>query len=189
MEKSKRLAISGLMFVFVTILLFLACTSEQKADSEFYTIWFKDSQEYRTNDMEVAQKETPFTIILPTYLPVDLIIHPFFEGRARSAFSDDIPLSIMYYRTGDSFPYVDIEEYSKSISILSSDNSNYLELSDIEVLEQETAQFSFTSMGEATFIPGFTYAWNNDGVYFYVRIMEYQLDEARKIVESMIILK
>ena len=60
-------------------------TAEGQWDSQqLWTVWFSDPKEYATTDIRVAQKETPFTIILPTYVPDGFDPLPTIQGRAKA---------------------------------------------------------------------------------------------------------
>lgn len=173
-----------LLINIVILAVTFSCGNNSSDSSEFITIWFEDTHEYRTNNPEVAQNETPFTIVLPTYLPEDLTIHPFFEGHSKSAFRDDIPVRIMYYRHSEDFSYIYIREYNQVFEILPSDEGNYILFSEVKVLEQDIEIFVFS--GDSNNIPGFLYTWNRSDVHFEVEIYDYQRDIAREIIESMI---
>jgi hypothetical protein len=159
--------------------IFLSCSHNKP---EFYTLWSEDSKSYRTNELNIAQQETPFKIVLPEYIPIDLTPYPFIQGTARSEFSDTRPISIMYYRSGESFDPILIEEYNIPMENHPSDNPTYLNILNVEVLEETTTMPKDITV----LIPCYIYSWNNDNIHYYIRIVEYPKEECRKIVESMI---
>lgn len=150
-----------------------------------WTVWFTNPREYATNSLDVAQRETPFTIVLPTHVPADLAPLPIIQGRAKSDFDNTVPVRISY-RRGDT-ELVIIEESNMTFPISSpSDNrSRYLDYSGTQVLEFETT-WLWPRDGAIVDVPAFIYSWNKGGVHFLVDIIEYDRDEARKIVESLI---
>ena len=174
----------SIIFIILILSILPSCGNNSSDSDEFITLWFDDSQEYRTNNQEIAQNETPFSIVLPTYLPRDLVVNPFFEGRSKNAFTNDLPISIMYYRNGKDFNYIYIKEFNKSINSLPTGECNYLTFSDIEVFEQDIEIFTLSS--DSKNIPGFLYIWDINDIHFQVEIYEYPRDIARKIIDSMI---
>ena len=142
--RSNRFAYLLALATILSLFLFCGCLD----NTETETIWFEVG--YRTNDVEVAQQETPFNIVLPTYVPDDLDPVPYIEGRSKDYFRDDWPITILYYKCepdpdDENMRYATtplwIEESNREITALPSGDSVYLTISGIEVLEEEFESF------------------------------------------------
>jgi hypothetical protein len=152
-----------------------------------YTVWFSDPKDYYTNILTVAQAETPFTLVLPTYLPEGISPIPHLSGRARDEFDNEIPVRIEYKKVKDDNVMVDITEFNLEITTLPYDEDIYLEYSNNQVLEHQSKTVSMNGNGKITGdVVLYTYSWNNSGLCFNVSIREMEREEARKIVQSMI---
>jgi hypothetical protein len=171
--------ISLLLYIVVFSLFFISCNPKSQ---EFSTIWSSDKKSYRTNELVIAQQETPFEIVLPEYIPDDLLPLPFIQGTIKSEFNSSRPIRIMYYRHGEDFNPILIEEYSTPMTYQSSDNFTYLNILGIDVREETTTMLKDIT----TFIPQYHYSWNMDSIHYNVSIAEFETDEGRKVVESMI---
>jgi hypothetical protein len=182
--------IIGLLLLCILLMSALACENKTQNPPEpepDTTIWFSDPDSYRTNVLDVAQAETPFTIVLPTYVPNDIIPFPYIEGLAKSDFRDDLPVRIMYYRARYVSSPIYIEESQGAREIIpSSDSATHLTISGIGVVEDESLQISATDIETLSPVPCLMYSRNRDDIHYRVVIFIYQRDEARKIVESMI---
>jgi hypothetical protein len=186
---------TGRLIIFFILILFTiqisSCRSTENDGNPVtpspYTIWFSNPREYHTNVLAIAQAETPFTIILPTYLPEELDPYPDIEGRAKSEFVDLEPVTITYSRNKSGYLPVSIMEYNMTmITTPSSDYEfEYLLYWDIQVLEKKTKAFSFHD-STAVDVLEFIYKWNQNGLHYIVCIPEFDREEARKIIESMI---
>jgi len=132
--------------------------------------------------LSVAQQETPFTIVLPKYTPNDLLPFPVLQGTVKSEFKDNRPIRIMYYRSGEDFNPILIEEYNIFITRQPSDGFSYISISDVEVLEESTTM----AKDITNFVPSYNYSWNYHNTHYNVMIAEYQREECRKVIESMI---
>jgi hypothetical protein len=168
--------------------IMVACLGNQAGSgnsSRPWTVWFQNPKEYATNDLEVAQRETPFTIILPKYVPEDVSNMPIFQGRAKIDFQNNVPVKISYKMKGtDSLI---IEETQKTIIVLpTSDNtSRYLEYDNVQILEQDS-EWSFPTNNGTIKVPRHIYNWNKDGISFDVLVLGHERAEARKVVDSMV---
>jgi hypothetical protein len=188
MRYNNKVIILGLLVVTLTFLLFPTACKEESEDD---TMWFDDPPGFITRNLEIAQNETPFTIILPTYTPDDFILPPHIRGHLKEAynqsdiFSPALSIDITYYRSGQGFPAAIFREYNTSITQIPRREYTFFNIHGVEVLEHEYEQLMF-SESETYFMPGFSYSWNFDGRHFRINIYEYEQDECRKIVESMI---
>ena len=75
------IVIKGLIAIVIMVFLMslVACVKENEDDN----IWFDEHPSFVTRELEVAQNEVPFKIILPTYLPENVIIHPQIQGYTK----------------------------------------------------------------------------------------------------------
>jgi hypothetical protein len=177
--------VSILLSILYVLVLCNSCNTQKPTNSSrYYTVWFSNPKEYRTNDITTAQKETPFTIILPIYLPKEFSTLPDFAGLAKKDFNNESPITITY-QSYKRVPIV-IEEYNEIHNVIpSAVVSTYLIYSDVQVLEQETQLMSIKD-DQSTLVPGFIYTWNKNNVHFEVTIAEYGKEEAQKVIGSMI---
>jgi hypothetical protein len=185
MDKRK---IIGLLALSILLVPLFACKTDSRDTFRPQTILFENG--YRTNVVGVAQKETPFTIILPTYVPDDLIFSPYLEGPKSDLWNEHNSIRIMYYTQYYTHgPYrttpVMIEESNYEIYYLSPDR--YLTMSGIEVSETELESYWPTDLDTFSLVRHLRYDWNDNGVHYCVDTYDYDQSEARKIVESMII--
>jgi hypothetical protein len=156
------------------------------------TVWDDNHKAYYTNVVSVAQAETPFPIVLPSYLPADVIPGIYFRGRAKSEFIDDDPVEITFKRDrkeGDGGVIEEsiiIEEYSEIQNFLHESDAISFTYLGTQVIEEKGSAMSMTGQGVAFSVSSHTYFWNKNGVQFVVTIISYETDEARNIIESMI---
>jgi hypothetical protein len=183
------------LLLIVEVLLCIAlaaCSSydseQQQGSSKPYTVWFTNPSEYHTNVLSVAQAETPFIIILPSYLPEDISHTPHLGGRAKSEFDDTYPVTIIYKNQRTDNDLINIDEYNLNITTLpSSKEISYLRYLDTQVLEQASSGVTFAGDGKTTIPTAFyEYSWNRNGLHYDVKVTDHDRDEARKIIESMI---
>jgi hypothetical protein len=169
-------AIVGILF---TALLLSSCTSESTNQSH----WFVDEKgHFHTNDVKLAQEESPFIIVVPDYIP-DLFGTDYLceiTGLFKNPLSNYLEVKIQYW---DENHQIYISEYNQKSVMLPTEELepvNY-EIAGIQVLRQ-IAQF-LTSSGT---IEGLSFNWNTDGLTFEVEIFNIPEKEGIKIVESMI---
>jgi hypothetical protein len=182
----RKSMLMGLLSLGIVLVSSVACSPKIQSPPPPDTIWFSNPNSYRTNVLDIAQKETPFTIVLPTYVPNDIIPFPYIEGLAKSDFRDDLPVRIMYYTARYASNPIYIEESQGAKGTLPAGDYSYLAISGIEVLEDKTQSPWVTDPKTISFVQCLDYSWNKDDVHYYVSVYEYQPNEARKIVESMI---
>ena len=178
---SIKLVLLSITGILILSSLLSGCNSD--SDSEIY--WFRDPVGFfHTNDLERAQEEIPFTIILPTYPPEDM-------GLSTLKIYGPIEIDIGDYYQGIE---VDISYISGDRKIfIYEDNSEkvmqpnieaepvFLEINGICVLRQKAQSLSASGIEE-----GFSFSWNHDRLGFQARVYSINEDEAVKIVESMI---
>ena len=181
MKMSKFTLISGLMSV--VFLLILLVTSYGCVESS-ETFWFRDPNGYfHTNDIERAQNEVPFNIILPSYLPVaidpDLFV-------IIGLYEDDIlggeEIEIEYINT-DKGIYIFISEKNIIFDWTPTTELEpiYLDIAGTRVLQERTQMLSGSSTKE-----GIMFAWHQDGLTITLDVFSLSSEEGMEIVESMI---
>jgi hypothetical protein len=181
-----------LLTVVLTCLIMAGCGSNNEKTPRPYTVWWSNPKGYNTNVLSVAQKETPFTIILPSYFPADVIPVADISGLAKSEFNSEVPVSIQYKRhrqDGDRTmvePTIIIEEYSQIKDYLPDIDDIFLTFNDIQVLEMKNNAGLMNSKGMAFMVSSLIYSWNYKGIHYHVTTISYECDKARKIIESMV---
>jgi hypothetical protein len=181
------------LYLIILVLICLTLTGCRSDNTELlpgsirpYTVWFSDPRDYNTNILSVAQAETPFTLVFPSYLPEGINPFPQIAGRAREEFDNEESVTITYKGAKSGDDMIIIEEYNLTYNVLPNDEDTYLSYSNIQVLEQESNGLDFNSEGKLITVVGYHYDWNMNGISFGVTVYEYERDEARRIVQSMI---
>jgi|WetSurMetagenome_2_1015567.scaffolds.fasta_scaffold74020_2 hypothetical protein len=174
---------SILSIIVVLSLLNIACSNKgltQSISPTYWTTWYSNPKNYATTDFKIAQNNTPFTIVVPSYLPGDIKTLPIYQGRAKSNFIDDEPVTISYYCKGSAM--VIINEYNYTVDNFFADNSTYLMYGQVRVMEDPMTLIS----KNVTTIRGYFYEWNKNGANFRVTVSDQDKSEGRKVIESMI---
>jgi hypothetical protein len=143
--------------------------------------WLTTDDHFYTDDVERAQDEIPFTIILPQYLPIEMGTDYHFQiyGPLNTENLTEVEIEIEY-SNGDK--EIDISETNKEHELLQNQELEpiVLDLSVGQVL-RENDQVS-TDSGT---MEGYDYRWNQGGFSFSARIFSFTNDEGEKIVESI----
>lgn len=138
-----------------------------------------------TNNIENIQKQVPFTIILPNYLPKD--VNPNIagiSGPSKGHWKEDSTVIGFGYRKNGTENFIWIMEENHFIEFgPSSPSSIYLAIKGMKVLEEDT---SLPSQNSSVLLDGLYYGWNQNGINIKVTIIGYAKDECRKVIESMI---
>jgi hypothetical protein len=161
-----------------------AVDSPSQTEHEYFTEWFSDPKGYAINDIEIAQKETPFEIVLPRYLPDDIHDLPVITGFAGDDFNCNYPVNISYRRSGKGG--IEIKEYCNYPVSQISGNLTELLYSGVKVFEEVSKTIGFDQNEKVIYVPVIYYTWDNNKIHFEVSIVEYEIDESRKIIRSMI---
>lgn len=139
-------------------------------------------------DLEEMQKEVPFTIILPTYLPDDIGPYPYMVQGPFKREEETLLIKIEYQKQGGDSGYIYIEEQNSSFYVntdwASHPDRTYFDIMGVKVYEETTESVPYPPNEPIDY--GFGYLWNKSGTDFLVDIFGYGQDECRKIVESMI---
>jgi hypothetical protein len=179
MKKNKlniTLTILGLVFL---ALLPLSCG----ADSENKTVYIKDPNGYfHTNNIQRAQKEIPFTIITPTYLP-DIFgsNYPYqIDGPVKADKYHEVEVTISYVKDNITI-YITEYNITRIMSPTKELNPVYLDIAGTRVLRQMAQQMSSTNITE-----GLIFDWIQNRLTFSVETYSISENESLKVVESMI---
>jgi hypothetical protein len=146
----------------------------------------------QSNDkiFQELQQKVPFTIIIPTYLPPEIYPYPSsISGPGKGTHSDYSTSVGIHYMDKNMKKYVSIfEENYENISFQPSNPSGvFINIAGINILQEETQNIipSLDSKSGET-IQGYYFAWVNNGININVLIYGYDLNESRKVIESMI---
>jgi len=172
------------ILIFVLTILFTGCKSPIVTP-----YWEENENRFNTNDLARAQKEIPFPIIIPTYLPKNnpKKVFPDIEGPL-SRFQDENNIEIII-RYG-----LDIGNYLPgAVMIYESNCESYHGFStgDTEYdpdLEQIEIERILVVKTKDNFSAGFDayYSYNSEDIYYNVETHGIPNEESNKIVESMV---
>jgi hypothetical protein len=172
------LKISCVLFIILFFFLFCSCGKLSHSTDI-------------TSEIARVQKEVPFEIVIPAYLPKEK--HTYLSAISGPTFNtipyESVYIGLTYQEKGtDNLIWIS-EENRTSIPIPSNESSVFIYFTSIKVLEEETELIWPTSSedtSEPEALSGFHYAWNSKGIDFEVIICGYEKDECRKVIESMI---
>ncbi|MBM3157917.1 MAG: hypothetical protein FJ004_11630 [Chloroflexi bacterium] len=188
MTKLKLVYSVLLILTVLSVTQFTGCGSDDNNTSDVHTYWFTDPpSRFHTNDIERAQKEIPFPILLPNYLPSDLVSLPLIEGPIKGTYPDDeVSIRVTYQERRGSYLLV-IKEAKGTVVVHPAPESefSYLDINGTQVLEVRTEGRSFSSSGLETH-PILEFSWNRKGIFFNVIVFNNDHEEAVRVVESMI---
>jgi len=144
-------------------------------------IWIEHKVKYHlTKDLDRAQGEIPFNILLPDYIPYkgSQVPVPSIRGPLREyQSSGEIVVDILYILdpTQKNSGLIKITESEHPIDPADSENT-------IEINGKSVVQWS----GNFSLGPGFFFFFEDSGIYSVVELYYISYDESIKIVESMI---
>ena len=184
-----------IFLVIIATIFFSGCNSQINPDSSSAPIspsatisetpfWIEYEGLFHTLDLVRAQKEIPFTIILPTYFPDDSrrktpsIIGPLKEFQQN----DKIEVKVMYdLYPGENLSGIIIIYETNYISSLGDPELNpELERVEIGGLSVLKTKDDWSSERDAY------YSFNSNDIYYNVEIHGLPNEESHKIVESII---
>jgi hypothetical protein len=156
-----------------------SCRSTQVETSIY---WYDTGYQIVTNDISRLQKEVPFTIILPTYIPGNNTQSelPELTWIPEPASRNGVELKIwynlrMFFR----------EELPIRGHINEDLEPLYLNIKGIQVLQMKGTT-GIPTDDEYVFEPTLYYHWNANDVDFSATFISLDASEAVKVVESMI---
>lgn len=186
---SRLLRLTGMLTILVAVCL-MSCGSESP-DPNFL---LGKSGRFETQDVERAQKEMDFHIVVPSYLPENLSNLPYISGPSRmlQKHSDnDVRLSELRLRYGageyETEGLIEISEWGYPVGMVEILGVEYqtLLIGGIEITQREYNLVYGTNKGVVEH-PGYLFYWDQNGVSIHTGIYHYDYDEAFRVVESMI---
>jgi hypothetical protein len=192
MIKKANIILTALGIIMLTISHLPACSSIDQAASAPATFWRQGTGMIETNDVARLQKELPFPIILPEYLPGGLQSYDFIVDYQ---YFDKIPdLTIIYHDlTNDRDIHViegpPKDGYPRPLppGFLAESIPDYTpqKIANFEVLEHIGFGHVIRS-DKVREVFSFQYIWEQNGLSLSSNILGYDQAEARKIIESML---
>jgi hypothetical protein len=163
------LKINKTIFIFVTVLSLLVIVSCRPNSPYTTPVNFKE-----------LQKNIPFQITIPSYLPDDIKNHtPLIQGPWADTPTENITsLRITYQKGGEPPKMVEINENNSPSS--SSPTDTFFEINGIQIGEYPL------EMAGSQLLHGLGYNWNSDNINCQINIFGYEQAECRKIIKSMI---
>ena len=169
----------ALLCAFILV-IFSGCSVQSEP-----LFWEEAYGQFYTNDLDRAQAEIPFTILLPTCIPGEQqdSLLPQIEGTLHTDDNEDeVEVIVRYvvYLSGDITGHVFVTE--RNSPFLPPDpefnpDYEYLEIGGKNLVRTE---------GNFPLGPGIIYYFSHDPIYFFVETYNIPAEEAMKIVESMI---
>ncbi len=178
----------GAWCVLVTAVLWMLTSG--CASSEPELPWATDARYgiFQTRDIERAQKEIPFQIIVPSFLPAELHPYPAIMGPLNGQSDSELEVRISYQTVETLDGYIEIYEWNYRRT--GGDPRLNPDLAEVQIAGQKVVQreHTFSPVGGYTRVdlPGFIFYWNTDNVYFKAAVYGYDYDTAVRVVESMI---
>ena len=182
--------------MIIATILFCGCNSKVDSDNDTtsasppstsdQTLFWQEIQgHFSTRDIARAQKEIPFIIILPSYLPEDSQNRiPGIQGTLKSFQEGErIGVEIMYALYPETIlsGVIVIRENNYGISIGDPESDHDLELVEIKGISVVKTKDDWSPPIENW------YCFNSKDIYYLVELHGLPNEESYKIVESMII--
>ncbi|MBN2238502.1 MAG: hypothetical protein JW712_01905 [Dehalococcoidales bacterium] len=143
-----------------------------------------DPDDYSTNDLSSAQKQTPFTIILPKYIPNEISQGPSFTGQLIDEYQNYTPLLISY--SGSENRIIQIREYYQpSDEILEFFSDKIVLIADKPVMVFDYSDIELFEDNRLEYVSVFFHGWIEGSVLLSVYTHNIQQDEVVRIVCSM----
>jgi hypothetical protein len=193
MKNNIKLIAILLLVACLSLSQFTACVSINNPTSTPSTFW--NVNQYgtiETNDVTRLQKEVPFTIILPEYLPDGFKSYELVMTMHK--IDQVVNLRIMYYYLTKAGEIQILESepsdpYPRPLppGLFAKMNPDYtpIDLGGMEVLENIGFDDIIWS-GQKTRLSSLQYIWEQNNLHFSVDIIGYDQVESRKIIESML---
>jgi hypothetical protein len=155
-------SLAGIGFLVITV---MGCTNKENVAGKV---------------IAEVQKDVPFTIIVPSYLPRGISIVPAgISGPTANEIHASVVMGITYGNSSQKF--VSVTEENVNISWVPTHPYVTYNINGVEVMSQSVAIGSATKI-----ISGLMYVWNRNGIHFEVDVYGYDQTQGNKVVESMI---
>lgn len=177
---------SLLLGLLILILVAFSCDDDNLTDTDY--IWYVDNNgKFYTTDIERAQKEVNFKIIVPSYLPDGMVDAPLVKGPQGAQSPDNkVELKIEYHQSkGSSAKSIYITELNYSVFPPES-GCKATEIGGLQCVEGEADMASYLPDGGQIPIHGTAFWCNKNGIYLEIAVYGYDRSEAVKVVESII---
>ena len=182
-----------IIMLIASLIQLSACVTSSKISPTPNTYWEGSGDLIETNDVVRLQKELPFIIILPEYLPDKTESYRF--SMSYHKHGDYINILSIYYEslkyareiTIGEGPPLDGNPRPLPPGLLAKMHPDYtaIEIASTEVLESKGYGTVLRNTQNIE-VPTFYYIWEQNGLHFSSKILGYNQAEDRKIVESMI---
>jgi len=169
-----------IFLAIATLCSIASCSPTQSNSTSKPLSWIEHDGFFETKDLDRAQGEIPFNILLPDYIPYkgSQVPVPSIRGPLREyQSSGEIVVDILYILdpTQKNSGLIKITESEHPIDPADSENT-------IEINGKSVVQWS----GNFSLGPGFFFFFEDSGIYSVVELYYISYDESIKIVESMI---
>lgn len=180
------IALSGLILLGCSK-PYYSTTPGEYFNPETGKVWVVDTDgSVQTNDFKELQKVTPFKIIKPTYLPIELDPALVMYSRSEGINKDNKYVKIYFYYTSGYKKMISVEEQNTENNLLEFDEQDqpiYFEYDGVKIIRLDLGYYDET---QKTNYYRYNYMWHKNGVSFLLRTTEYDENESQKVVESMI---
>jgi hypothetical protein len=179
----------GLILCLIFILFTFGCSSPSAISPSITTYWFQTGETVQTNDLKKLSELVPFKIILPAYIPQDLISElPRLSKNNTGWSNESIRIKIAYDNK--------LNDEPKFIHIFQDNSSQTWEpnqiMKPITYLEgeinitQQTGKVEIMSKSGRIFKDKYNFFWKNNGINFDVDICGYDLVTSKQVIKSML---
>jgi hypothetical protein len=155
------------------------------SDEPTHLPWEEYLGYFYTLDIVRAQKEIPFSIIIPTYIPDkrEITLYPNIKGPLSTIQNNNqVTIEILYnIDYGDDNPSM-IHIFEMNFPVLPADPEVDPRYSNIDISGKNIIWTEGISSGDTVFY----FHFNHENIYYEVGLYALPYDEAIKIVESMI---
>ncbi len=194
-----------LYFIFLIVIgISSGCSSGNDKDSMWFEYSEHNDRDFTTNNIELAQREVPFDIVVPSYIPSELEGSLTIYGEEvtdvwTEEIQPDLRIIILYTRD-DSSRFecsVEIEEHvcnpssgqELGVSWVGAgwgDSSEEIEIAGITVKYAVGTISAYSDKDGFSESPGECYVWYQSNTCIRVDVAGYDHAEVIRIVESMI---
>jgi len=185
------------LILFNSILLF--CTSCVQSDATISKYTLEDKQRVywlvepsgaiQTNDILRLQKEVPYHIVLPKYIPIELTEYPPYFIKGINSEDSSVLLIITYEAHSGPYRKIYIREdnslISRDYSSLADDGFVLWVFKETQIFEKSSIHKGLSDIEKKEVIQR-NYIWNWNSINFDCTIVDYDQNEARSIIKSII---